>query len=246
MTAALFYSAVAALGDVLGGLLVVGPLSTRQSNPQMRTLILSALVAFGAGFMLAVAFLEMMPSAFEIEHGLTAVLAGYLVVHLTQHTLTPHFHFGEETHSEIMHSRSLGVWALAGLIPHSFFDGVAISSGFLESRELGLLLFGAVLLHKVPTGASLASIMLASGNTGRNALVAVMTIAAATVLGALLTPAVGALAQYGLAVSAGVTIYVAASNLIPEAQRETGWIIPGGVFLGVIAFYLARLILPHA
>jgi ZIP family zinc transporter/zinc and cadmium transporter len=61
------------------------------------------------------------------------------------------------------------------------------------------------------------------------------------------TAAVSAcLAQYGLAVSAGVTIYVAASNLIPEAQRERGLVIPGGVFLGVAAFYLTRLILPDA
>ena len=247
MTAALFYSAIAALGDVLGGLLVIGPLSSRQRNPRARKLILSALVAFGAGFMLAVAFLDMIPHVFEMEfprRGLTALLVGYLIVHLTQHMLTPHFHFGEETHSEAMVSRSLGVWALVGLIPHSFFDGVAISSGFLESRALGLLLFGAVLLHKVPTGASLASIMLASGNTGRNALIAVITIAVATLLGALVTPAVGALATYGLALSAGVTIYVAASNLIPEAQHETGLVIPAGVFLGVAAFYVARTLLP--
>ncbi|HSL71470.1 MAG TPA: ZIP family metal transporter, partial [Longimicrobiales bacterium] len=188
---AVFYAAIAALGDVLGGLVVVGPLSNRQRSERTRRIFLSGLVAFGAGFMLAVAFIEMMPAAFSVEGGLTAVLAGYLVVHLTQHTLTPHFHFGEETHSEAMVSRGIGVWALAGLIPHSFFDGVAISSGFLADRGLGILLFGAVLLHKVPTGASLASIMLASGNTGRNALVAVITIAAATVLGAVLTPALG-------------------------------------------------------
>lgn len=242
---AVFYAAIAALGDVLGGLVVVGPLSNRQRSERTRRIFLSGLVAFGAGFMLAVAFIEMMPAAFSVEGGLTAVLAGYLVVHLTQHTLTPHFHFGEETHSEAMVSRGIGVWALAGLIPHSFFDGVAISSGFLADRGLGILLFGAVLLHKVPTGASLASIMLASGNTGRNALVAVITIAAATVLGAVLTPALGLLARFGLAISAGVTIYVAASNLIPEAQHERGWFIPGGVFLGVLAFYVARLMLPR-
>jgi ZIP family zinc transporter/zinc and cadmium transporter len=239
-----FYSILAALGDVLGGLLVVGPLARFHSEGRTRHIVLSALVAFGAGFMLAVAFLEMMPAAFQVQGGLTAVLIGYLVVHLTQHTLTPHFHFGEETHTEAMVSRGIGVWALAGLIPHSFFDGVAISSGFLANRELGLLLFGAVLLHKVPTGASLASIMLASGNTGRTALVAVVLIAAATVLGAVVTPALGVLARYGLAVSAGVTIYVAASNLIPEAQREPGLVIPGGVFLGVFAFYAARWLLP--
>src|SRR5687767_3919385 len=196
--------------------------------------------------MLAVSVLEMLPAAFDLNGGLAAVLAGYLAVHLTQHTLTPHFHFGEETHSEEMASRGIGVWALVGLIPHSFFDGVAISSGFLASRSLGLLLFVAVLLHKVPTGASLASIMLASGNSARHAIIGVVLIAAATVLGAVITPAFAEFAQYGLALSAGVTIYVAASNLIPEAQREPGWIISAGVFLGVLAFYAARWILPHA
>lgn len=244
MITSVLFSVLAALGDVLGGLLVIGPLA-RDTNARRRRLLLSALVAFGAGFMLAVAFLEMLPSAIAVPGGLTAVLIGYLVVHLTQHTLTPHFHFGEETHAEAMVSRDVGIWALAGLIPHSFFDGVAISSGFLSSRGLGLLLFGAVLLHKVPTGASLASIMLASGNTARNALIAVLLTAAATVLGALLTPTLSLLARFGLAVSAGVTIYVAASNLIPEAQRESGLIIPGSVFLGVVAFYLVRLLLPN-
>jgi ZIP family zinc transporter/zinc and cadmium transporter len=239
----LLYSVLAAAGDLLGGWLVIGPWSGNTHARQHRQL--SVLVAFGAGFMLAVAFLQMLPAALEVSGGLTAVLVGYLVVHLTQHTLTPHFHFGAETHTEAMVSRDVGVWALAGLLPHSFFDGVAISSGFLSSQTLGIFVFGAVLLHKVPTGASLASIMLASGNSARNALLAVILIAAATVMGALLTPALGLLAQYGLALSAGVTIYVAASNLIPEVQPETGLIIPGSVFLGVLAFYLTRLLLPH-
>jgi ZIP family zinc transporter/zinc and cadmium transporter len=41
----------------------------------------------------------------------------------------------------------------------------------------------------------------------------------ATVIGALVTEAVASLAQYGLALAAGVTLYVAASNLVPEIQR---------------------------
>jgi zinc transporter ZupT len=218
------YSAIAAVGDILGGLIVIGPLSRGERDPRTRKLLLTALVAFGAGFMLAIAFVEMMPAAADIKGGLTAALIGYLVVHLTQHTLTPHFHFGEETHTEAMVARGIGVWALIGLIPHSFFDGV--------------------MLHKVPTGASLASIMLASGNTGRNAFIAVVIIAAATVLGALVTPALSILAEYGLAISAGVTIYVAASNLIPETQHERSWIIPFGIALGVLVFYLAKMMLP--
>lgn len=237
MIAGLLYSVLAGLGDVLGGLLV-----TRHA-PRSRTR-LAMLVGFGAGFMLAVALLEMMPRAFGVRGGITAVLLGYLGVHLTQHSLVPHFHFGEETHTEAMVSRGIGVWALAGLIPHSFFDGVAISSGFLHSNELGILIFAAIVLHKVPTGVSLASIMLASGNTRAQALGAVTLIALATVLGGLITPAIQPLAHYGLALAAGVTIYVAASNLIPESQHQPGWLVQGAVFAGVVVFYVVRLVLP--
>ena len=239
MIAGLLYSALAALGDVLGGLLVL--MRKRHSDN-----VLAILVGFGAGFMLGVALLDMVPAGLEAEGGALAILIGYLLVHLTQHTLTPHFHFGEETHDEAMVSRGIGLWALVGLLPHSFFDGVAISSGFLASPSLGLLIFTAVVLHKIPTGVSLASVMVASGNSRRHAFLAVLLIALATVVGGVLTPAIGALARYGLALSAGVTIYVAASNLIPESQHQSGWGAQGGVFLGVLIYFLAHFLLPHA
>lgn len=237
MIQAVAFAALAAVADVLGGVLVVA--RTRRGHAALHVL-----TAFGGGFMLAVALLEMVPEAMEGSGGgLTAVLAGYLAVHLTQHVLTPHFHFGEETHDEAMVSRGVGIWALAGLVPHSFFDGVAIAGGFLATAELGAVIFLAVALHKVPTGVSLASIMLASGNTRRQALAAVFAVGVATVAGALITPAVGILANYGLGLAAGVTVYVAASNLIPESHRESGWMVPGAVFLGAAAFYVVRLLI---
>jgi zinc transporter ZupT len=237
VTGAVVFASVVGAANIGGGVLVT-------QGSRHRDLPLRVLVAFGGGFMLGVAMLEMLPDAAKLQHGMTAALLGYLAVHLTQHMLTPHFHFGEETHGELMVSRDVGVMAVAGLLPHSFFDGVAIASGFLVGPQLGTLVFLAVLLHKVPTGVSLASVMLASGNSVRAALVAVSMVGSATVLGALVTPVIGILSQYGLALAAGVTIYVAASNLIPECQREAGWRIPGGVFVGVAAFWLVRMVLP--
>ena len=237
MIQGMVFAGLAALADLAGGLLV----TTRIRHS---TTALNTLVGFGAGFMLAVALLEMLPHAFEVENGLFVVLIGYLAVHLTQHTLTPHFHFGEETHDDAMVSRGIGVWALVGLIPHSFFDGVAIAGGYLVEPEVGFLIFMAVLLHKIPTGVSLASVMLASGNTIRSALLAVTLLGLATLFGAAITPAVDVLAHFGLALAAGVTIYVAASNLIPESQRAEGWFVPAAVFIGVIAFALIRMLLP--
>jgi zinc transporter ZupT len=231
------WAALAALGDVAGGLLVIWRAGRDRSA-------LAALTGFGAGFMLAVVVLGMLPHAAESAYGFVAVLIGYLIVHLTQHTLTPHFHFGEETHAEAMISRGIGVWALVGLLPHSFFDGVAISSGFLESPQIGFLIFTAILLHKVPTGVSLGSIMMASGNTPRQAIIAVLAIAVATVVGAVITPLVAPLAEHGLALAAGVTLYVAASNLIPESQHERSLSVHGGLVAGVVAYVLLQLILP--
>jgi len=235
MTGTLF-AAIAALANIVGGAIILS-----RKGPGR---YLDVLVGFGAGFMLAVALLEMTPHAVGLKGGFAAILIGYMGVHLTQHVLTPHFHFGVETHSEAMVSPGIGVWALIGLVPHSFFDGVAIGSGFLDSSRLGLLIFTAILLHKVPTGLSLASIMLASGNNRRDTFAAVAVVGVATLAGAAVTPLVAPLARYGLALAAGVTIYVAASNLIPESQRQRSWLVQGGVFAGVVVFAIARSLLP--
>jgi zinc transporter ZupT len=231
------YAALSALGNVAGGVLVIWRAGSNRRA-------LATLTGFGAGFLLAVVVVGMLPHVGATPGGFVAVLVGYLVVHLTQHSLTPHFHFGEETHSDAMVSRGIGLFALVGLLPHSFFDGVAISAGFLESERLGTLIFFGILLHKVPTGVSLASVMLASGNTGRQALLAVVAIGLATILGAAITPLVEPVARYGLAIAAGVTLYVAASNLIPEAQHERSWLVHGGLVAGVVTFFLVHALLP--
>ena len=111
MSKALLYALVAAAGNVLGGLAV-----TRRAVRELR--VIELLVAFGAGFMLSVAIVELLPAAFARSGTAAAalVLGGYLAVHLTQHTLTPHFHFGEETHAV---SSIAGTSALVGLLPSS-------------------------------------------------------------------------------------------------------------------------------
>src|ERR1700751_503677 len=119
VSSALLYALVAALGNVAGGFEV-----TRRAARELA--LIEHFVAFGAGFMLAVALVELLPEAFARSGPAAAglVLAGYLAVHLTQHTLTPHFHFGEETHPV---SSVAGTSALVGLLLHTFFDGVAIA-----------------------------------------------------------------------------------------------------------------------
>jgi zinc transporter ZupT len=235
MSEALWYALVAALGNVLGALAVV-----RHAARGLK--LIEHCVAFGAGFMLAVAIMEILPAAFTRSGHLAPllVLLGYLAVHLTQHTVTPHFHFGEETHRV---NALAGTSALVGLLLHTFFDGVAIASAFLVGPQLGAMVFVAIFLHKLPEGVTIASLLLASGRPGRSALQGAALLGAATVAGVLLTDHLGVLVTHGLALSAGVTIYVAASNLVPEFQGKAGWQPPAAFFAGAAAFFVTKLLL---
>ena len=238
MSKALLYALVAAAGNVLGGLAV-----TRRAVRELR--VIELLVAFGAGFMLSVAIVELLPAALS-RSGAAApalVLLGYLAVHLTQHTVTPHFHFGEETHPV---SSVAGTSALVGLLLHTFFDGVAIASAFLVRPELGIMVFIAIFLHKLPEGVTISSLMLAGGRTGGRAVGAAALLGLATLVGVVFTEELGFLVQHGLALSAGVTIYVAASNLVPEFQGKRGWKLPAAFFAGAAMFFVTKVIMDSA
>jgi ZIP family zinc transporter/zinc and cadmium transporter len=229
----LWFALAAAAGNLIGAMAVI-----RALRRELR--LIDACLAFGAGFMLAVALLGVLPEVMKAGvGGAVYVLAGYLAVHLAQHVFTPHFHFGEETHRL---SRAAGVSALIGLTLHTFFDGVAIASGFLVSGRLGILLFLAVVLHKLPEGVTIASVMLAGGRSRRDAVAAAAVLGLATVLGVVLTEQVSPLARHGLALSAGVTLYVGASNLVPEFQAKRGWRLPLAFFAGCGLYVAARAV----
>jgi len=230
----LAFAVAAALGNVVGALAVV-----RHLKRGLR--LIDGCLAFGAGFMLAVTFLGVLPEVFDGSAAAPlCVLLGYFAVHLAQHVFTPHFHFGEETHRV---SPSAGDTALLGLTLHTFFDGVAIASGFMISGQLGILLFLAVLLHKLPEGVTIASVMVAGGHSRARAVGGSVVIGGATLLGFLLTEQVRPLAQYGLALSAGVTLYVAASNLVPEFQAKRGWLTALAFFGGGVGFFVTEQLL---
>jgi ZIP family zinc transporter/zinc and cadmium transporter len=132
---------------------------------------------------------------------------------------------------------------LVGLLLHTFFDGVAIASAFLVRAELGLMVFVAIFLHKLPEGVMISSLMMAGGRTGGRAVSAAALLGLATVVGVLLTDHLGFLIRHGLALSAGVTIYVAASNLVPEFQHKKGWKLPASFFAGAAVFVLTKTLL---
>jgi len=222
----------AAAANVFGGTIIV------QKNWDRS--YLRYFVALGAGFMLATAIMEIIPESLALRGRSAAflVLVGYLIIHFFEHTLTPHFHFGEETHADEFVAAHKGFSVLLGLVIHSFFDGIAIASGFIVSNWLGWILFLAIFLHKIPEGFTIASVMLASGRSKRFAWSASALLGGATFAGVLMMAIFRQQVGIGLPVSGGVTIYVAASDLMPEVNREPGGKMAMVVLLGVAVFFL--------
>ena len=205
--------------------------------------VLRYFIALGAGFMLAAVLIKMMPETARLTVWAPAlVLGGYLLVHLFEHTVSRHFHFGEETHPEQL-GPSAGVSALLGLWVHSFFDGLSIGSGFVLDRALGLLLFTAILLHKAPEGFTMASVVLAAHGSRRQAFLAAAAVGAASLLGGLAIFLARGLVGVALGLSAGVTLYVAASDLVPEVNKEEGTAIALTVFAGVVFYWATELLI---
>ncbi len=230
--AALLYGLAAAGANILGAVAV-----TTRTGWSVRAL--DAMLSFAAGFLISVSLVDLFPESIAVAGPIAPaiVLAAYITVHLTQHTIGRHFHFGEETHSV---SEMVSLSALVGLLMHTFVDGVAVASGLRVSPQLGGLVFVAVLLHKFPEGLAISSLFLAAGAGRGKAILAAAALGAMTLAGVVITDHWSLLRTYGLAVSAGVTLYVGASNLVPEFQARPGWRIPVSFVAGCALYFTAR------
>jgi ZIP family zinc transporter/zinc and cadmium transporter len=228
----LVYAAAAAGANLLGAAVVVG-------RARWSTRALDGMLAFAAGFMISVAMIDLLPEALARGGHTAAVVAlcGYLAVHITQHVIGTHFHFGEETHHV---SEAVSVAALVGLLMHTFVDGVAVASGFGIGGAVGALVFTAVILHKVPEGLAISSLFLAAGQGRGRAVLAAAALGTATIAGVVLTDQIDGLRVHGLALSAGVTLYVGMSNLVPEFRARGGWQLPLAFVAGTAIYFVAR------
>ncbi|HET7678240.1 MAG TPA: ZIP family metal transporter [Candidatus Limnocylindrales bacterium] len=201
---------------------------------------LHPVMAISAGMLVATALVNLLPEAghllgeeSELAIGAAAVVGflGFSLLEALVHRQTyehqhpphqdphePHEH--DEPHVE---PSLVGIAGPAGLIVHSFLDGLAIGLGFHASPELGVIVALAVLAHDFADGINIVTLALASGRDGRFALAVVALDAVAAPIGALVSQAVSpSPLLLGLLLSsfAGVFIAIGAGHLLPEAQHR--------------------------
>src|SRR5688572_25863006 len=246
----LLFGVLAALANVLGGLILFpGKLHTTYKKS------LKYLLALGAGFMLAITFYEIIPKTIliwqksgpstgdNLSVPMTLLLVGYLLTQFFEHTIAPHFHLGEEVHRDDTLKASSAYTAVGGLLIHTFFDGVSIAAASQIDVRIGFLVFIAVFLHKFPEGFTISSMLLAAGKGLPEVVIATSLVGDATIFGVLLFAFIGARFEssiaYALPLASGVTLYVAASDLIPEVNHHGGKrpLVSLSVFAGVALFF---------
>lgn len=231
---------IAALATLLGGWLVVRFFRGKAS-------LMRHLSGVAAGYLVAVTLVRILPES--IAHGgedmAYWVLGGYLAVHIIEHGISPHFHYGEETHAHEVQGLA-GILALIGLSLHSFMDGMAITAAIRTQSSLGALVFMGILLHRIPEGGTISSIFLVRGFGARGAIVAAGILAMAAWLGAVSQEFLKLPVGPVLGLAAGLGLYVSSSDLLPEAQKEKGWKSTLSLLGGVLLFLLTSVLVQHS
>lgn len=245
----LLFGVLAGMANILG-VMILFPSKIRDEYRGL----LRYLLALGAGFMLSVTFFEVIPKTIilwqktqstdeNLYVPMLLLLGGYLMTQFFEHTIAPHFHLGEEVTSEHVISSKSAYTGVGGLLIHTFLDGVSIAAAAQLDLRIGFLVFIAVFLHKFPEGFTIGSMVLAAGKGRREVLIATSLIGATTLLGVigfyLIGANIGFSVAYALPLACGVTLYVAASDLIPEINHHGGKspLVSLSVFAGVAFFF---------
>lgn len=190
--------------------------------------LLMSLVSLAAGTLLGAAFLDLMPEALELSASSSVLhfsLFGILVFFVLEKLIVWHHHHSAK-HDKKVNEKPAGYLNLVGDALHNFFDGVAISAAFLVSPAIGLTTTFAVALHEIPQEIGDFSLLIYSGFSRQKAILFNVGSAAAAIVGALFfyfsAPLIENLEAVGLAFTAGMFIYIASADVVPELHKEKG------------------------
>ncbi len=202
----MFYALVTSTATLVGG---AAPMYTRLRRVEQRYL-----VAFAGGAMVAIALYDLIP-AMKSPNAF-ALFLGFFSIYLLEKLVMIHT-CGEiecETHT-------MGWPAMIGIATESLLDGLAIAVGFQVEPALGLLIALAVFVHEVPRGLATTVIMQEAGYSRTKIWLALLVDAGFAPLGVLLAVWLPAAAFEPLVgFTAGIFLYVGASDLLPEAHRR--------------------------
>lgn len=214
---------------------------------------LAFLIPLAVGALLGDAFFHLIPQAFQDSTNPTIVsfslILGVISFFILEKFLRWHHHHSAEKISseEEAHgsdSKHLGPLILASDGIHNLIDGIIIGVSYLAGIEIGIATTLAVILHEIPQEIGDFGILIYCGYKRRTALFYNFLSALTAVLGAAFVVFFGSFSQQLIMgiipFAAGVFIYIASSDLVPELQKRGRSLFPeiAGISFGTIAMYL--------
>ncbi len=250
MLVVLIWSAIGSIVSLAGGLMIV-------TNQKLRAAATRYGLPFGAGALLAAAFLAVLPEAIEgssVHAAVGYALGGFLIFFLLERSLGWfHHHHESHHHGDTPTRDTTHQWlVIIGDTLHNAVDGVAIGAAFLINPAAGIGTALAVAAHEIPQELGDFGILLGKGMRARTVVLINLASGLATVVLALLTFVLGSTYALNpaplLAIAAGFFIYIAASDIIPdihEQPRAEGNRQAVMLLLGVALLALVIQVVPH-
>lgn len=225
-------------------------------NKKLSNLLSTNSIPFAAGVLITVALVGLLPEATHLigEQAFLVVLFSFLMAYLFEHLLFGLHHHDETCkhnhHGEVRHQTSIP-FVIFGDSIHNFIDGVAIGAAFLVNPGLGLVTAISTFLHEVPHEIGDFGIMLKNGWSKRKILLVNIFTAALTLVGALLVfylPIDEYIIGILMAVSAGIFLYLGASDFLPQIEETQisrfAPLFP--LILGVFVMLGTLMLVPHS
>lgn len=180
------------------------------------------LTAFSSGVLLTTALLHLAPESLEVlspESAFRTLFFAVVAFFILERLVLWHHH-----HDDDCSPKPSAYLITVGDSFHNFIDGVLIAGTFLVNPSLGIFTAIAVAAHEIPQEIADFSIMVGGGMKKKTALLYNFISALFSILGAVLAYYFSATAEwmvpYTVAFSAGMFLYIALSDLIPELHHE--------------------------
>jgi ZIP family zinc transporter len=215
---------------------------------------LHAIMAFSAGLLIGVVFLDLIPEIIDIAEAaalptrtlMLTLIGGFMGIFLLEKLTIIH---SEKAHDSPGHHHNVGLAGALGLSFHSFLDGLAIGIGFQAGNEVGFVVLLAVLAHDFADGLNTVTFMLATRNSRWRTIALLIVDALAPVAGALLAQVLRidpSVLAFQLAFFAGFLLYLGASDLLPHVHERPRFAlifstIAGLVTAGAVVFALEKV-----
>jgi len=224
--------AVGMVGTGMGGLFAF--IMDKPSNR-----IMSVIMGFAAGLMLAVVTFDLLPHSFEIaglQEGIIGIILGVIVIFLIDNFLPDLNTQASFQDGYVKAGILLGI----AIALHNLPEGLAIGSGFLASPTLGLSLALVILLHDLPEGIAMAMPMRIGGESKLKTFLYTVLAGIPTGIGSFIGFILGEISPIFISIclgfAGGAMLYIICGELIPKSRDlHRGRITVFGMIFGILA-----------